>query len=93
MRNIDKNALELAFKLETGYYRESVPAKDYVEWLEEKVTEQLAIKQWVDQTVSKKHKKTQKKKPKITLCRPCIYYDMCHAGCKDKERCVLYKEE
>lgn len=38
MRNIDRIGLELAFKFETGYYRENVPAKDYVEWLEEKLS-------------------------------------------------------
>lgn len=38
MRNIDRNGLDLAFKLETGYYRENVSVRDYIEWLEEKVT-------------------------------------------------------
>lgn len=147
MRNIDKNALELNFKLETGYYRESVPAKEYVEWLEEKVTEQLRIEvelenyrlnpftvagnltrgMNVDLETFKKlrvhfqqtfvnipheivfgnvlrEREIQREKqteniakaswkPKITICSPCIYYDMCHAGCKDKEHCELYKEE
>ena len=41
MRNIDKKVLEIAFKSETGSYKESVPFRDYIEWLEEK-----AIQLW-----------------------------------------------
>lgn len=38
MRNIDRNRLDLAFKFETGYYRENVSVRDYIEWLEEKLS-------------------------------------------------------
>lgn len=39
MRNIDEKVLEIAFKSETGSYKESVPFRDYIEWLEEKATQ------------------------------------------------------
>lgn len=103
MRNIDKNALELAFKLETGYYKESVPFRDYVEWLEEKVTKLLVTQEQfadIGTALRKREEEREKQtenmakaswKPKITLCSPCVYYRMCHAECKDKERCVIFK--
>ena len=43
MRNIDNQALHLAYKYETDFNRDH-DLKDYIGWLEEKVTAQLNYK-------------------------------------------------